>query len=105
MDSPRGEVTYLNTDTAVSELTLTEYGTYKINVTVSKIPREYYIFAATPESESEPAPKADITGIVGVAEDGGFDGSFDPLFIILVLLGVLFLADWGLYCYEKYQLR
>lgn len=105
VDSPRGEVTYLSTDTAVSELMLTECGTYKITVTVSKIPREYYIYASVPESESEPLPIADLTGIPGVAEAGGFDGSFDPVYIILILLGVLFLADWGLYCYEKYQLR
>lgn len=105
VDSPSGEVTYLSTDTAQSTVTLTECGSYKITVTVSRIPREFYIYSSLPESESDPAPKAPAIGLTGTPTEGGFDGTFDPLYILFVLMALLFIADWTVYCYEKYQLR
>ena len=105
VDSPSGTVTYLNTDAAQSTVSLSECGSYKITVTVSRVPREYYIFAALPEEESDPMPTADAIGLVGDAVPGGFDGKFDPTFILFVALALIFIADWTVYCYEKYQLR
>ncbi len=105
VDSPSGAVTYLSTDAAQSALSLTECGSYKITVTVSRVPREYYIYAALPEVESDPTPTADAIGLVGDAVPGGFDGKFDPTFILFVALALIFIADWTVYCYEKYQLR
>jgi hypothetical protein len=84
---------------------LSECGSYKITVTVSRVPREYYVFAALPEGESDPVPTADAIGLVGDAVEGGFDGKFDPTFILFIALALIFIADWTVYCYEKYQLR
>ncbi len=105
VDAPSGEVAYLNTDLATAGFILTESGSYKLTVTVSDSPREYYIFASVPEGEREPAPAADSLILQGEAADGGFDGTFDPLMILFICLALLFLADWMVYCYEKYQLR
>ena len=41
----------------------------------------------------------------GEKENNGFDGEYDPMMILFIALVVLFIADWGVYCYEKYQLR
>jgi hypothetical protein len=105
VDSPLGNVTYLGTETAVSDFTLNEVGTYKITVTVSRIPREFYIYSSLPERESDTAPEARSFGPVGQSTEGGFDGTFDPIYILFIILALAFLSDWGLYCYEKYQLR
>ncbi len=105
VDSPRGTVTYLNTDAAVTSFMLSEAGTYTVTVTVSRIPTTFYIYASLPDSESDPLPSAESIALIGEGTEGGFDGTFDPIYILFVLLAVLFLADWMVYCYEKYQLR
>ncbi len=105
VEAPSGEITYLSTDSATSSFVLAETGSYKLTVTVSDIPREYYIYSSLPKAERDPAPAADGIAIQGEADEGGFDGTFDPLIILFISLAVLFLADWMVYCYEKYQLR
>ncbi|MGM9642878.1 MAG: hypothetical protein ACI3XI_06685, partial [Eubacteriales bacterium] len=105
VDSPLGNVTYLSTDRATASLALAEVGTYTVTVTVSGIPRVYYIHSALPEAERDPAPEAASIALVGQAEDEGFDGTYDPLIPLFIFLVLLFLCDWLVYCYEKYQLR
>ena len=105
MQSPLGKVTYLNTDLATATFPLSEVGTYTITVTVSNIPGEFYIYSAMPEGERIPAPSAQSIGLQGEATADGFDGTYDPLTILFICLALLFLADWMVYCYEKYQLR
>ena len=43
--------------------------------------------------------------LVGIASEGGFDGIYDPILWLFIALALVFLADWGVYCYEKHQLR
>ncbi len=105
VDSPSGEVLYLSTDAATAKMTLGEVGSYRVTVTVSDIPRVYYLYASMPEEEREPAPTETGIALHGQASEGGFDGTFDPLTILFICLALLFLADWMVYCYEKYQLR
>ena len=105
VDSPLGEVTYLSTDVATATFPLSQVGTYTITVTVSGIPSRFYLYSALPESERAPAPVSPGIGLQGVATEGGFDGTYDPLMILFISLALLFLADWMVYCYEKYQLR
>ena len=90
---------------AVSELNLTETGTYTITATVEGAARKFQIFAAVPDSERTPAGNAVEISLQGQATEGGFDGSYDPLLIVFICLAVIFAAEWGVYCYEKRQLR
>ena len=103
--TPSGGVSYLSTELAVSEVTLTETGTYTIVATVEGQRRTFQIFAAVPESERTPAGEALEVFVQGQAVEGGFDGAYDPLTILFILLGVIFIVEWGVYCYEKRQLR
>ncbi len=105
VETPAGEVSYLDTDQASALFRLAEVGTYTVTVTVSDVPREYYIYSSLPESERVPLPTSESIGLQGTAEDGGFDGTYDPLYVLFICLALLFLADWMVYCYEKYQLR
>ena len=41
----------------------------------------------------------------GEREDVKIDGKYDPATLLFVIFVLLFIADWGVYCYEKYQLR
>lgn len=103
--SPSGKVSYLGTDGSVAELKLAEVGVYNITMMVGASPREFYLFSYLSEEERIPAVTEEDFSISGVAENNGIDGKFDGLLIILILLSLIFLADWGVYCYEQYQLR
>lgn len=105
VESPKGSVSYLSTAMAVSELDLTENGTYTIIATVDGAARRFQIYAAIPEAERTPVGNAVEVSLQGQATEGGFDGSYDPLLILFIVLAVIFAAEWGVYCYEKRQLR
>lgn len=105
VETPSGDVTYLDTDGASDSFRLTEVGIYTVNMTVSGSAREFYIWSAMTEAECDPTVTYDAVALQGEATSGGFDGKFDPMWIIFITLLVIFLADWMVYCYEKYQLR
>ncbi len=105
VESPKGNVSYLSTNVATSELSLTEAGVYTITATIDGNQRTFRLFAALPEAERDPASTEMVLEVQGQAEDGSFDGLFDPLFVIIICLAVIFALEWGVYCYEKRQLR
>ncbi|MBQ8322374.1 MAG: VWA domain-containing protein [Clostridia bacterium] len=105
IDSPNENVSYLNTDNATCTLKLDEVGVYTVTMTVGSSQRSFNIYASMPEEERIPTLVETEICLLGNATDGGFDGVFDPLMILFIALAVIFLADWGVYCYEKYQLR
>lgn len=105
VESPEGNVSYLSTSVATSELSLKEAGVYTITATIDGNPRSFQIFAAIPEAERDPMTPTTELVIMGQAEEGGFDGLYDPLFVIFICLAVIFALEWGVYCYEKRQLR
>ena len=105
VESPRGKVTYLSTSVATSELSLTEAGVYTIDATVDGVTRTFQLFAAIPQAERNPVTEPIELVVAGDAVEGGFDGLFDPLMIMFICLAVIFALEWGVYCYEKRQLR
>ncbi len=105
VESPSGEVSYLNTALASDRVALCEVGVYTVQMMVGDTTREFYLWSSMPDEERAPTQTAEAIRLQGQATDDGFDGTFDPLFILFIALAVVFLADWMVYCYEKYQLR
>lgn len=105
LDTPSGEVKYLDVSNAIAEYPLTEIGTYTVTVTVAGTPRVFNIYSASNEEESVTNAVAADISLVGEAGEGGFDGTYDLMTVLFIALAVLFFADWGVYCYEKHQLR
>ena len=105
LQSPSGEISYLDTSGAVAKQKLNEVGVYTLTLTVAGTPREFSIYAAMPESERAPVAAAEDLSLQGDAVQGGFDGIYDNLLIFFIILVLLIAADWVVYCYEKYQLR
>ncbi len=107
VETPGGKKAYLDTTVAVSEYRLDEAGAYKISMTMrgGTDVRTLNVFASLPESERVPAEEGEDFIIEGLALDGKFDGIYDDLLILFILLGVVAVADYGVYCYEQYQLR
>ena len=105
VDSPKGSISYLDTATGVGEMVLNEAGVYTVTMMVGGSPRTFSVFASLPDAERDPLAAGVAFELQGEASSDAFDGIYDELLIFFICLAVLFIADWGVYCYEKYQLR
>ncbi|MDE7463743.1 MAG: VWA domain-containing protein [Clostridiales bacterium] len=104
--SPSGKSNTLDTvGNDVCEVLLNETGVYTLNVKISGSDEmQLCAFARVPEAESRP----DVGGamlLVGEREFDYSDGFYDDLLAFFIVIAVLLLADWAVYCYEQYQLR
>ena len=105
IDAPSGNSTYLSLESATGRFIPSEVGVHTVVMNVADTRREFKIFVSLQESERMPAVAEMEIGLQGESTDVGLDGEYDPFMLILLALIILFLADWGVYCYEKYQLR
>lgn len=106
IETPLGKESYPDTLEAICEYELTEVGSYKIVLTMNdgKV-SEYNVYSSLPEDERIPMVHDDAFIIQGEASYDKFDGIYDDLLILFIILAVIALADYGVYCYEQYQLR
>ncbi len=105
VETPNGDITYLNTEAATDEIRMTEVGVYTVTMSVSGTARQFYIWSSLNEAERMPTQEGETIGLQGQAGTEGTDGKYDPLTVMFIVLAIIFLADWMVYCYEKYQLR
>jgi len=106
VESPSGKITYPAAEGAVGEIPLSEVGIYTVTLTAGETTRVVRAFSSLPEEERIPTCSGESFNLAGEAKEGGRDGSYDGLTLILaILLAVVVAADWGVYCYDKYQLR
>ncbi|MGN0822424.1 MAG: BatA domain-containing protein [Candidatus Gallimonas sp.] len=105
VDSPLGHSVYLETGSAVAEYELTEEGVYTVTVLSGNTERKVNVFSALPLSERIPYVAEQSFVLYGEAENAYRDGRYEDLLILFIVLAVIFIADWMVYCYEQYQLR
>ena len=106
VETPSQNLVYLNTNAVTSEMLLDEVGVYTVKMTISGSEKVFHAYSALPKEESEPLGMAkDEYSLNGQASSKGMDGKYDNLFLVFIGLGIIFLADWAVYCYDKYQLR
>ena len=103
--SPSGADIYMESDGATATILLDEVGTYTVSHVLGGEEHTYSIWAGAHPDESRPATNEDDFSLSGEQIHANIDGTYNPLTLILICLAILFLADWGVYCYEKYQLR
>lgn len=103
--SPSGEESFLDTSEVISEYMLTEVGEYTVTAVVGGTIKVGKVYAQFPESERILNVTETNFVISGEAGTEKRDGKFEDILYLLIILGVLILADWGVYCYEQYQLR
>ncbi len=103
--SPSGKDIYLETDGATATMRLDEVGTYTVSLTLGGEEMQYKLFSSAHSNESEPALTEEDFSLSGEKTEANIDGKYDPMMVLFICLAVLFIADWGVYCYEKYQLR
>ncbi len=104
-ESPSGESIFVDIASATSNILLDEVGVYTVGATIAGKEVTYKIFAGADPEESAPVTEESDFTLSGERTEGGIDGKYDALILLFIILGALFVADWGVYCYEKYQLR
>jgi hypothetical protein len=105
IETPSGEFSYPASGMAAREYLFREAGVYTVSLTVGGTQRQYHVFCRMQESESAVSGVGATFSLSGEAGEGGLDGKYDDLIILMILLSVIFMVDWMVYCYDKYQLR
>ena len=105
VDTPLGNVTFLDAETATNYFTLDEVGVYTVTMTMGQQQKSINLYSAMAKGESNPAVSQESIEIQGQASAEKLDGLYDTLTLLVILLACVFFADWGVYCYEKHQLR
>ncbi len=105
VDTPSGKVLVLSTDSDLAEFTVTEVGTYTITSMIGGNPQKRYAYGNLPKAERAPMVNEGTFAISGTPSEERRDGRYDDLIILFIILAVIFIADWAVYCYEQYQLR
>ena len=105
VESPQGNILYLDINKESNELKLTEAGIYKITTISSDNEKEYLLFVSLPEEESKTNLESSNISLVGTVGNEFIDGKYEKLVILFIILTVIFMADWMVYCYDQYQLR
>lgn len=105
--SPQGKNSYLETTLSdVVEYELTDVGLYTIKAIMKDgASRIFNAYASLPEEERTPFVQEESVALIGTLEDKKTNGIFDTLLTVFIILAVIAVADYGVYCYEQYQLR
>ena len=106
LECPGGSTVYLDSTSDACVYTLSEVGIYNIVLVMKDgSERVLNIFSAMPEAEREPYDvEMDFT-ILGVRENNKYDGFIEILLYLFIALALFAVLDYGVYCYEQYQLR
>lgn len=104
--SPSGNSSTLDTiDNDYCLVPLSETGTYLVTAKIAGSDEVVLpVYACVPEIESR-SEKGGEFRLSGEPEHEYSDGFYDKLLAFFIVVAVLLLADWGVYCYEQYQLR
>lgn len=106
VDTPLGNSEYPDISTSYSELTLNEVGVYTIHLTMKNGgTRDVCLYVSLPQSERMLTSEDVSFSLVGEPGEDRIAGILDNLLVIFIILAVIAVADYGVYCYEQYQLR
>ncbi|MDE5789459.1 MAG: BatA and WFA domain-containing protein [Clostridia bacterium] len=105
VETPSGKSEYLDTSDAVSEYELTEVGEYVITATVGNNRQSAKVYSQLPVAERITSVTEASFIISGVPSTQKRDGRYEDMLYAFIILAVIVVADWMVYCYEQYQLR
>lgn len=105
ISSPSGDSFYVSTQLEANEYVLEQSGVYTLTLTIGEAEKIYHVCAHIPVEESDVAAQGQSFALIGEADNGGLDGKYDDLIILFIVLSLVFMGDWAVYCYDKYQLR
>lgn len=105
VESPSGKAEYVNTSDAVIRYELTEVGEYTVTAVIGNSRQSAKIYSQLPVAERTVNATESGFVIEGEPSDARRDGIYEDLLYAFIILAVIVVADWAVYCYEQYQLR
>ncbi len=105
IEAPSGKITYPNVNTDVIDYKITEAGIYSVTFISGQTERKINVYGNIPLVERLPSVAEEDFSLRGEASTERRDGIYDDLLLWFIILAVVFIADWTVYCYEQYQLR
>ncbi|MCM1545471.1 MAG: BatA and WFA domain-containing protein [Clostridiales bacterium] len=105
VESPSGKTDYLSTSDAIVEYELTEVGEYTVTATIKNSRQTAKVYAQLPVAERNLNATESYFFVTGETSDKKRDGTYEDLLYAFIILAVIVVADWAVYCYEQYQLR
>ncbi len=104
--TPSGKNVYPDVSSSAAEYELEEVGVYKITLAMKdNSEMSVNVYSSLPEAERVLTVTEKEFIIQGTPAASNLDGIIDDLLILFIVLAVLAVADYGVYCYEQYQLR
>jgi len=103
--APSGKEVYADSDGSAASFILDEIGTYTVSLRIAGVDTTYKIYSGAHPDESAPTVREASFSLSGERTYEMRDGQYDPAVLLFICLALLFIADWGVFCYEKYQLR
>lgn len=104
VENPKAVVNYLDISKETTSFVTTEVGTYNITVMLGDKETTFSIFVNMPIEEQYSNEIIELD-LIGDKENNYRDGIYDELIILFIILAIIHMADWMVYCYEQYQLR
>jgi hypothetical protein len=105
VESPNGNISYLDVSAEFTEFKVTEAGTYKLVMDFGGEEKIFRVYSSLPDEESFADQEVLEMNLSGEQGSEFSDGIYDDLIILFIILAIVFVADWMVYCYEQYQLR
>ncbi len=105
VETPSGKAEYLSTSDTITEYELTEVGEYTITATIGNNQQTAKVYAQLPVAERVLNATESFFVVSGETSDKKRDGRYEDLLYAFIILAVIVVADWAVYCYEQYQLR
>lgn len=105
VESPNGNISYLDVNVELAEVELTEAGIYTLTIMSGDESKVFSLYVGLPEEESNTSHEIVDFSLQGIKGNDFIDGKYDKLIILFIIIAVIFMTDWVVYCYEQYQLR
>ncbi|MDE6850120.1 MAG: hypothetical protein K2J54_02205, partial [Clostridia bacterium] len=105
VERPSGKAEYVNTSDAVIKYELTEVGEYTVTATIGNSRQSAKVYSQLPVAERTVNATEPSFVIEGEPSYAKRDGIYEDLLYAFIVLAVIVVADWAVYCYEQYQLR
>ncbi len=103
--SPSGTATYLSTNSSIGSVILDEVGTYVFEITNSNnVVSRINVYSSFPEKENESSEQELVASITGEQTNEYRNSYYSLVTTFFVILLIIFIADWMVYCYEQHQL-
>ena len=103
--SPNGDVSYLDVSSEITSFKTSLVGTYVLTMNFNGDIKEFSIYSNLPAAESVISNEVVDINLSGELENEYSDGIYDKLAFLFIVLAIVYVADWVVYCREQYQLR